>query len=58
MFLSDIIMCAISEDTLLIFHNKMLACHLQSANMHIMFSYLLAAFFKYYNRIIYKIYNL
>ena len=33
---------AISEDTLPIFHNKMLTCHLQSPNMHIMFWSLLA----------------
>ena len=30
-------MSAISKDTLSIFHNKMLACHLQSPNMHFMF---------------------
>ena len=41
-FLSDSIMSAISEDTLPIFHNKMLVCHLQSLNMHIMFSLFLA----------------
>ena len=35
-------MGAISKDTLPIFHNKMLACHLQSPNMHIMFSLFLA----------------
>ena len=32
------IMDAVSEDTLPIFYYKMLACHLQSPNMHIMFS--------------------
>ena len=42
MILSDSIMGAISKDTLTIFHNKMLACHLQSPNMHIMFSLFLA----------------
>ena len=31
-------MGAISEDTVPIFHDKLLACHLQSPNMHIMFS--------------------
>ena len=35
-------MGAISEDTLPIFHNKMLACHLQSPSMHIMFLLFLA----------------
>ena len=35
-------MGAISEDTLPIFCNRMLACHLQSPNMHIVLSLFLA----------------
>ena len=35
-------MGAIFEEILPIFHKKMLACHLQSLNMHIMFSFFLA----------------
>ena len=35
-------MSAISKDPLPIIHTKMFACHLQSPNMHIMFSLFLA----------------